>query len=735
VPGIITYQGCVTAHGTNFTGTGQFKFTIIRPALLNPTTVWSQDGKDTPVTVLSVPVTNGLFTVGLGDTSLPGMISPLTPAVFDTTNLHLRVWFSTDGGSFVQLAPDQRLTSTAYAMKAGTVSDGAITGAQIANGTVGSLELADGSVTTPKLANMAVTGPKVTNRLELGNTTLSGHLRLMNASSDLVGVVLDAGFASELMLYGPDGQQGALLNANNFGRLTLRDGPGDNITVDLNATDDNGGLLQLNNASGLQRATLLAGGPHDGGELQLRDSSGASRLRLYGNAPGYLIDTPSAGGMDVFDLAGARRIAMRGSDGTVHLPQVNGNEGVFLAGQALGGSGGILRLGQGDGHLGVLLRGDSGGAGLIDVASLNGFTRARLDGSSTNDSGEISVFDDNGTETIELLGASSADSGGQFIMRGNGGTTTVRLKAEHAANQGAELTMFNGSGDSTVILNADNLDNSGSMVLGSGTGHYGLFLDGGADNDGFGRIQVRNSAGNNTRVQIDGEGDGTGGQIQVHDASGTVTAKLSGAQTSTSGARLELSQANGTNTVILDGEVGNGGGGYLQLRNGSGVGTITLDSDFSGEGRITTQVLQITGGSDLSEQFDVRSAQDAPEPGMIVCIDPANPGELTVSTGAYDRAVAGVMSGAGGVKPGMLMGQVGSKADGKHPVALTGRVYCFVDADAGAVRPGDLITTSCTPGHGMKVTDHARAQGAIIGKAMTGLASGRGLVLVLVSLQ
>jgi hypothetical protein len=30
----------------------------------------------------------------------------------------------------------------------------------------------------------------------------------------------------------------------------------------------------------------------------------------------------------------------------------------------------------------------------------------------------------------------------------------------------------------------------------------------------------------------------------------------------------------------------------------------------------------------------------------------------------------------------------------------------------------------------MKVTDHSRARGAIIGKAMTGLRKGKGLVLV-----
>jgi hypothetical protein len=93
-----------------------------------------------------------------------------------------------------------------------------------------------------------------------------------------------------------------------------------------------------------------------------------------------------------------------------------------------------------------------------------------------------------------------------------------------------------------------------------------------------------------------------------------------------------------------------------------------------------------------------------------------------------------VVSGAGGVKPGMLMGQRGTVVDGKHPVALTGRVYCRVDAGYGSIKPGDLITTSDTPGHGMKA-DPAKAAGAIIGKAMTPLADGRGLVLVLVSLQ
>jgi hypothetical protein len=145
--------------------------------------------------------------------------------------------------------------------------------------------------------------------------------------------------------------------------------------------------------------------------------------------------------------------------------------------------------------------------------------------------------------------------------------------------------------------------------------------------------------------------------------------------------------------------------------------------------------LEITGGSDLSERFNINAPGSTPEPGMLVSIDPSNPGELVLSGRAYDRTAAGVISGAGGVNPGMLMGQSGSIANGAYPVALTGRVYCYVDADQGAVVPGDLITTSPMPGHGMKVADHDLAQGAIIGKAMTSLEEGQGLVLVLVSLQ
>jgi hypothetical protein len=105
-----------------------------------------------------------------------------------------------------------------------------------------------------------------------------------------------------------------------------------------------------------------------------------------------------------------------------------------------------------------------------------------------------------------------------------------------------------------------------------------------------------------------------------------------------------------------------------------------------------------------------------------------------MSETSYDTRVAGIVSGANGVNPGIALHQDGV-LDGGQNVALSGRVYVLADATKGAIAPGDLLTTSSTPGHAMKVTDHSRAQGAILGKAMTGLATGKGMVLTLVTLQ
>lgn len=181
---------------------------------------------------------------------------------------------------------------------------------------------------------------------------------------------------------------------------------------------------------------------------------------------------------------------------------------------------------------------------------------------------------------------------------------------------------------------------------------------------------------------------------------------------------------------------------HILLNADAGAGNIGIGTNNPAEklhvnGNIRAKVIIIEGGADLAESYDVAPAGDVkPTPGMVVSIDPHRIGKLRIASGAYDRTVAGIISGADGVAPGLVLGQKGTVADGEHPIANVGRVWCYVDADAGGpVVPGDLLTTSNTPGHAMKASDAARASGATMGKAMSKLESGKGLVLVLVTLQ
>lgn len=173
------------------------------------------------------------------------------------------------------------------------------------------------------------------------------------------------------------------------------------------------------------------------------------------------------------------------------------------------------------------------------------------------------------------------------------------------------------------------------------------------------------------------------------------------------------------------------------LSNGNvGIGTSAPTEALEVDGSIRADEV-LLNGSDLAEHFTVRNAGAAttPEPGTVLSIDPEAAGGLIVSSGAYERTVAGVVSGAGGVRPGILMSQPGTLADGDVPVAIAGRVYVRADASNGPIRPGDFLTTADRPGHAMRADDAERARGATLGKAMSALDEGTGLVLVLVVLQ
>ena len=150
-----------------------------------------------------------------------------------------------------------------------------------------------------------------------------------------------------------------------------------------------------------------------------------------------------------------------------------------------------------------------------------------------------------------------------------------------------------------------------------------------------------------------------------------------------------------------------------------------------GDGTVAVKVLEITG-ADLAEKFPTTETL---EPGTVVEIDPDNPGQLRKARGAYNTRVAGVVAGANGLSKGIVLGNL-EGSENHTPIAMSGRVWVHADATHEAIEPGDLLTTSDTPGHAMKASDPTRAHGTVIGKAMTRLEKGKtGMVLVLVNLQ
>jgi len=223
--------------------------------------------------------------------------------------------------------------------------------------------------------------------------------------------------------------------------------------------------------------------------------------------------------------------------------------------------------------------------------------------------------------------------------------------------------------------------------------------------------------------------------------------KLTGNTTAGTGLALENTATGGHKYALFSGgsATGVGAGGFGIYDDTSGAYRLAIDANgnvgigkrnpqtaLDVNGTTTTKVLTITGGADLAEPFQI--FEEKVPSGSVVIIDEEHPGQLKLSPKSYDQRVAGIVSGANGVQPGISLRQTG-EMDGALNVALTGRVYVQADAGYGAIKPGDLLTTSDTPGHAMKVIDHAQARGAVLGKAMSSLKEGKGLVLVLVTLQ
>jgi hypothetical protein len=147
---------------------------------------------------------------------------------------------------------------------------------------------------------------------------------------------------------------------------------------------------------------------------------------------------------------------------------------------------------------------------------------------------------------------------------------------------------------------------------------------------------------------------------------------------------------------------------------------------------VAGDMLLVNSSGDIAEDFDLEDDPANAEPGTVLVIHQS--GRLSACTEPYDSRVAGVVAGAGDLRPAIVLQRLEYRP-GRSPLALVGKALCKVDAAFGGVTAGDLLTTSATPGHAMKVVDRTKAVGAVLGKALYPLDTGRGLVPILVSMR
>jgi hypothetical protein len=172
--------------------------------------------------------------------------------------------------------------------------------------------------------------------------------------------------------------------------------------------------------------------------------------------------------------------------------------------------------------------------------------------------------------------------------------------------------------------------------------------------------------------------------------------------------------------------LGSDGPGYLQFFNGGRTGQWKVVMQLTPDGDV-----QLVN-ADCAEDFNISGGRLV-EPGTVMVLGDQD--ALKSSEHAYDKRVAGVISGAGDCKPGIVLDKQPSQQGNRSPLALLGKVFCKADARYGAIDVGDLLTTSDTPGHAMKAADPSKAFGSVIGKALRPLREGQGLIPILIALQ
>ncbi len=619
IPGILSYQGRITVGGTNFNGTGQFKFALVNSGATQ--TYWSNG-----VNAVSLTVNKGLYSVLLGDTTLANMATAIQPAVFTNGDVRLRVWFNDGVSGLQQLSPDQRLAAAGYALMA-NVADGSITSNKLAAGAVTTASIASNAVTAAQLASGAVTSASlaagaVGSAQLASNLTVSGSLAASTFTGNGAGLT---SVNADLL----DGQHGAFYqNAVNLNAGTLSD-------ARLSA---NVALLSANQTySGTNRFASVV---------------------TATNVANTFAGTFSGNGGGLTNLSAA---SLAGTIPLAQLPSslvTNGASGVTFTGTFSGSGAGMTNVN--------LVTANTQGA----ITWATNWTGKFILGSSPSTGpypGSVVAADVNGDGSVDLVSGNDTSSTLSVLL--NNGYGLFSLASSPAAGAGlycVTTTDVNSDGKPDLVT-ANSSANTASVLINAGGNNFVLSSSPGVGNtpygiaaadvnsDGKPDLITANFGANTLSVLTNGPGNSF--TLASSPAVGTQPCWVLTADVNSDGRTDLVSVNQGANTLSV---LTNNGTGSFTLSANLAVGTLpkcAVAADVNGDGKVdlvsanrTAGTLSVltnngTGGFTLSATVSVGTSPQA-----VTAADVNKDGKMdlvTANRGANTSTIL-LNNGAGG---------------------------------------------------------------------------------------